>query len=522
VLRLEESAMSAFLKIENVGVCPPEAFTLLGVSLADQSSNKGMIGHFGSGSKQSLTTLGRHSLWPVIFSGMLRMLFGSRSQIVADSRASKEFARVFVEYSGIDPFTGASRSGTEELGFVLAMGQEDWPDVSLAIREFVSNAVDRSIREKGNWSGVRIEVVDSTLVEGKHDCTRIFVPLTGAVLDFYNNLGKWFLHFSEAESLDKAILLKKNRNLGDRQSAVIYRRGVRVREFENCDTPSLFDYNLGNLPVDESRRATDWDVKYHAGRALINANRHILAVFFNQLANGNRPVWELTFDACSLLPTKWDSAADIARRSQQWQEAFTLVAGDSAVLTGSANVEQLLHKGYKPIVAPESILAAAERYGVNTPAKVLSADDLAGREVFDSTPGAEAAVEVVWQVLEDVGLCNGKAKPATKCFTSILNAGTKLNGFYRDGTVFINSDLASASSIRERPQELSERLLKCALEEVAHHVTGSTDCSRDFQDFLLHLAVKLARSKRKPLPRIAATNKTLGARGKPQITAGLD
>jgi hypothetical protein len=35
--------------------------------------------------------------------------------------------------------------------------------------------------------------------------------------------------------------------------------------------------------------------------------------------------------------------------------------------------------------------------------------------------------------------------------------------------------------------------VKVALEEVAHFVTGSTDNSRDFQDFLLEVAVKLAR-----------------------------
>ncbi len=31
--------MPAYLKIENIGVCPPEGFTVLGVSLADTSDN---------------------------------------------------------------------------------------------------------------------------------------------------------------------------------------------------------------------------------------------------------------------------------------------------------------------------------------------------------------------------------------------------------------------------------------------------------------------------------------------------
>jgi hypothetical protein len=31
--------MAAYLKIENPGVCPPEGFTILGVSLANTSNN---------------------------------------------------------------------------------------------------------------------------------------------------------------------------------------------------------------------------------------------------------------------------------------------------------------------------------------------------------------------------------------------------------------------------------------------------------------------------------------------------
>ena len=103
---------------------------------------------------------------------------------------------------------------------------------------------------------MKIEVVDESPGPGEagpHPCFRA-ADCRG--LAFYNNLGKWFLHFSEPESLDKAILPKKNRNLGDRKAAVIYRRGVRVREFESTDTESLFDYNLNDLTIDESRKAS--------------------------------------------------------------------------------------------------------------------------------------------------------------------------------------------------------------------------------------------------------------------------
>jgi hypothetical protein len=68
-----------------------------------------------------------------------------------------------------------------------------------------------------------------------------------------------------------------------------------------------------------------------------------------------------------------------------------------------------------------------------------------------------------------------------------------LNGFYRDGVVFINGDLAGSGSVEAGRNAISNRLVKVALEEVAHFVTQATDNSRDFQNYLLDLAVKLAR-----------------------------
>jgi hypothetical protein len=487
--------MPAYLKIENIGVCPPEGFTVLGVSLADKSSHQGVIGQFGSGNKHGVAVLLRNHLPPVVFAGTLKLEFATRPQTVADSQARKEFARVVVKYGGTDPLTGASRSSTEDLGFVLDYGRQDWSEVALALREFVSNAIDRSIRERGDWSGVKIEVVDEAQVRARRDHTRVFVPLSAEVLAFYNDLGKWFLHFSEPQSLHKAILPKKDRNLGARRAAVIYRRGVRVREFTSADTESLFDYNLNGLTIDEARKASDWDVLHHCGRALASADKDILARLFCRLLNSNKPVWELGFNAYSLQPSHQDSAEDEKRKRRNWQEAFAQVAGDEAVLTGQGTAEQLRRKGYKPVLAPESLVNAAERYGVQTPAKVLSADELSGREIREATPDAQAAVDLVWELLAEVGLTNGKDKPLVKCFTSILDGGVMLNGYYRDGEVFINSDLAGSASVEGGRQALPDRLVKVALEACAHFVTGATDNSRDFQDFLLDLAVKLARSR---------------------------
>ena len=48
------------------------------------------------------------------------------------------------------------------------------------------------------------------------------------------------------------------------------------------------------------------------------------------------------------------------------------------MLTGEGTVKQLQDKGFKAVKAPEGIVNAAARYGVQTPAQVLSADEMSG------------------------------------------------------------------------------------------------------------------------------------------------
>ena len=97
-----------------------------------------MIGQFGSGNKHGMAVLLRNDLSPVVFAGTLKLEFSTRPQVVSDNHATKEFNRVVVKYGGTDPVTGASRSSTEDLGFVLDYGKQDWDEVAMALREFVS------------------------------------------------------------------------------------------------------------------------------------------------------------------------------------------------------------------------------------------------------------------------------------------------------------------------------------------------------------------------------------------------
>jgi len=521
--------MVAFLKIENPGIAPDTSFTLIGASTKRGSDN--LIGKFGSGGKQSICDLLRHDLPLTVFGGSLRMDYGVRSQDVNDGLHEHKFNRVIVKYNGTDPYTKKSRTSTEDLGFVLEYGATDWLTVDMALREFVSNAIDRAVeqgelehlvqwcRKNGygeidvasdeiqeaakfelteyrktaaDYKNVVIEIVNENQVRAARggDTTRVFVPLSADVLEFYNNLGKWFLHFSEPELLKQAILPKKNRNLDiTHDRAVIYRRGVRVREFESSDVPSLFDYNLEDLELDESRRVDDWRIQHEDARAIAAADKAILVRLWQSFVDGQQR-WEHGFNHYGLESKAYETVSQ-----KRWVEAFEQVAGDNAIVaTGNAG-DMAARKGYKIIQAPQPFAQAAEKYGIRTPAKVLSNDEREGRTIMEPTPDAISAVEFAWAIATRFNLTNGKQMPQVKTFRKVMDGGSQTHGFYRDGVVYINQDIAGFISLQSGWHGLTQQLLVTAVEEVCHHVTQGLDFSRDVQDFALNLVVYLAKEK---------------------------
>lgn len=514
----------AYLRIENPGVAPEEGFVLLGASTKRQSTNRQVVGMFGTGNSQSIGVCLRNGLSPIVFASNLRMEFGTRSQGLNDGLRDHTFNRVFVKFGGKDK-NGVSRSSTEDLGYVLEHGAKDWVGVELALREFISNALDRAVeegerdylvkyinqqpegfvdafnnKESDEWhqlrevlekyrktaqdfKNVRVTVVDESKVRAKANTTRVFVPLTDAVLNFYNNLGKWFLHFSEPELLNQAILPKASRNLNGRRAAVIYRRGVRVREFQQSDVPSLYDYNLENLQLDESRKVDDWYVSYEAAKALADADVETVASVWQSFLEKGSRYWEHSFTDYGL-----NEGIRNTKQQETWCKAFDRVVGEMGVLAVEGNAEVASRKGYKVVTAPEAFVNAAAKRGVRTPSKVLSADERDGNDVIEPTVDGLAAVDLVWEVIERFNMTNGREKPFVKSFKKIMSAGSQTLGFYREGGVYINVDLTTGD-----PKAMSQQLLCTVIEEVAHHVTQAQDSSRDLQDFVFNLAAHLMR-----------------------------
>ena len=473
--------------IQNPGFSPPECYTILGVSTSRTSGVQGVIGQFGSGSKHAVNLLLRNDIKPIIFTSQLRLEFYAEQQNINDGLGSTAFGQVYCRQTG--RLDGNQINRTKDLGFVLEHGVHDWTDLAMGLREFVANAIDRTIRQENGFrealseGRLAVRIVEDKSVRAKEGFTRIFIPVTPEIQRFYGELPRRFLHFSEPDSLNRKILLKNGRNLSNSQVAMIYKHGVFVREIKDCLFQSLFDYNFGDeLRLDESRNVDDYTVRTSATHLLRDADEITLSKVFSSLA-GLDQTWESTFNKYDLSPG-WEKPEKKETRKKTWQAAWARSQGSKILCgTGLMETQMVSGKGFDPVtIAATSWVEAATEQEIANANQIMTRFELEGRDIMPPTNDAVQAVDAMWNLLTTYKFTFNKEKPTVKCFRDKMEGGTRTLGFYENNVVYINEQHASDGQ--------NKMLLKTALEELTHYITGATDMSRDFQDFLLRLIIE--------------------------------
>lgn len=467
-----------YLSITNKGVCPIEGFTLLGCSTTRTSQTAGTIGQFGSGTKYAITLLIRKNIPPVVFCGKLRLEFNTERRTINDNLTEIDVAQIVCRITGKDDF-GKTYNRNENLGWTTDMGRYDWTNTSMALRELFSNAIDRTLREGLKLDHLKIEVVKEKSVRAKDGYTRVFIPFTEEVSTYYSQIDKRFLHWSK--DFDKVILPKVARAIKDEKAPMIYRKGVFVRQ-PDVKFPSLFDYNLTNLELDECRNANDYATKAHAAYQMRFADTAIRNRICKALKNGEK-TWETEeFSVYNLA----ESYNLLEEHKTNWKQSWDTICGETAVIaTGVEGVNTFIEgKGYTPIiVSSEAWRKFLHLCGVKTEDEVLTKNELNGIQHQEPTQDMITALDLVWELFKTEGLTNDFDKPRLRRFRKLTNAGARTLGFYENGEVFIHDDIANG---------ISKNLLQTTLEEVVHYVTGAGDNSRDIQEFAFNLIVNLA------------------------------
>ncbi len=473
------------LLIQNPGESPVEGFCLLGVSTTRGCGVDGVIGCFGSGAKFAINVLLRAGLKVIVYSGRTRMEFLTRDDQVNDGLTTKTVQRVYVQFSG-------TSTKKVDLGWVLDFGVIDWVKLGMAIREFVSNAIDRTVREESGQfeAAIRegrlaVRKVPDTEVRAKSGYTRVFVTTNTEVDCYLDELPKRFLHFSDQPSdVKRQLLPKAGRNLIEgKHTAMIYREGVFVRELTQQSAESIYDYNFKGheIQIDESRNSSEYAVRAACARALRFAEAGELVPVFRSLTK-----MEDTFEAALdqyYLCSPYERPKE--EQQQNWQKAWEAVAGESVMCEPSAQQAMLVQRKGKPARTVQSSgwAQAAERFGITTSATVLTASETSGRESCPATLAAQKAVEIVWGWIVSLGMTGGHEMPDVACFRDLTNAEADTMGYY-DGMVNIREDISSGEN---------KYLLKTAFEECVHHVTGAGDGSRDFANYLIDMIVEIAK-----------------------------
>lgn len=471
----------AFVCIQNPGVAPAEGFTLLGVSTTRGCGVEGTIGQFGSGTKHAVNVLLRAGLKVTVYCGKTRLDFQTRDDEIDDGLVRKPVQRVICKLGG-------TSSRTIDLGWVLDFGAIDWTDLSMALREFVSNAIDRTVREENGefYSAIQdgrlaVTVVDDNQVRARDGYTRVFVECNDRVQQFVNELPKRFLHFSDHPAQVKQSLLSKSESLSGRPAVLVYRAGVFVREIGVGET-SVYDYNLKpeELEIDECRNSSDYATKAAIARLYRKATAKELVPVFGAMVK-QVPVFEDHLDPHYICPS-WETPK--GEQKANWQQAWHSVAADAVVCGPTPMVAEFARrKGHAvAVLRTDTLPSVAERFGLTTVSQVLTENEKNGHEKLPPTEAAQAAVDEVWSWLEALNMTNGQEKPAVGCFRDVMSAGSQTLGFCDDTGVYFADDHASG---------LNKALLATVLEECIHWVTKAKDGSRDLQDFAFRLIVEV-------------------------------
>ncbi len=472
-----------YLLIQNIGVAPIEGYTLLGLSTTRDCGVEGAIGQFGSGAKHAINVLLRANLKFWIYCGKTRLEFFTKDETIDDGLVKKDVEKVYCRLGG-------TSNKTIDCGWCLDFGAIDWNETAMALREFVSNAIDRTIRQEGDFvepiKNGTLAVIPQTDDQrrAKDGYTRIFIEMNPEVQKYFGELPKRFLHFSHDPSQVKQSLLPKaERNLSNGQTPMIYRLGVLVREISEMKHPSVFDYNFkaGELSIDECRNSSEFATRGGCARLIRCAGAKDLAAIYLTLIDG-ADTFEGALDSYYLCPS-WDTPKE--KEKENWQKGWELAAGDAVLCDAAAKetTQFVQRKGHKTKPVKTAWSDTAERFGVKTATTILDAGEQKGRETVPVSQAAIEAVDTVWGWIESLNMCQGKDKPKVACYRDIMSAESEVHGYYLDGTVYLREDISDA---------VSKYTLKVAYEECVHYITGASDKSRDFQSYLIDMFVEIA------------------------------
>jgi hypothetical protein len=162
---------------------------------------------------------------------------------------------------------------------------------------------------------------------------------------------------------------------------------------------------------------------------------------------------------------------------ENWKRAFFGIFGSKAVLTDDSKHywDKLTAQGRNPVVVIHSgLMSLLKAAGIPCASMILTKEQSQWESAKDPTEEVQAIFDQVWERMTVAGLTRSASKPSVRIFKELPGKSEIQFGAYMDGVCYVNE--ACVGSRQERYAHL---------EEIAHHVTGADDESKELQNYLL-------------------------------------
>lgn len=413
--------MDKYICFENDGEVPVNAFKLLGASTKRDDASK--IGYFGTGLKYAIAVMLREKIEFKVYSGTKEVKIGVRKT---------KFINDDVEVMTVN---GEKTSITLDAGI-------DW-EPWFAIREIYSNTLDENGRMKIGQS-----------VKPEAGKTKIYINEDAAALkDVFDNWQSYFCNSRNRvfQGFEGGILLKMN-TIPD---FTVFRKGIRAFTSRR---PSIFDYDLNQLDINESRVAKyEWQVRQKCSDLLAYATEDIIREFI-KVKHSKMAEWQDEF---------WDFTTTCF--SESWAKVLKDRLLVPANFAGRYDITDTC-----TILPDKLIKKLKKRFG--------NAIKLAGEDNGDYTILTNVDKKPLERHLEMFSKMGFSYDMDNIHIVQFMDKD--IRGMADEGRVLISVELLDTVNRRYIPSTL--------LEEIIHARTGYGDCTRQMQGFLFDTIATLA------------------------------
>ncbi len=462
-----------YLKIENRVKCNPAIELIITLGASASRGLEEQIGQFGTGFIYSLALFAREGLlegFKLCLGLDVYTFFVKMTTVVNGSGEYQVMNRIYAQKQG---------GGTYDLNMDINFGSLKWYDVTMGVREFISNCCDGAMQFDGTYNTVNI---DGTIEEEGRFCrakdgyVRIYFKMTDEITEYMTDIKKYFLCLSEGYDKNQTILINTTG-----EGACIYRKGVYTGK---CGRKSLFNYNFNDIELKEDRVVDLWEATRRAGEAIATCDDPNIVSMFLESKLSKSDAWENKIDNFLLSLDRFYLSADKEESVKKtWTDVVKSTLGTKVICETPTLEKMVTGKGLTPVSANSEFAKLLKGFGAKTSDSVLNHHELHGLELSEANANVIGMLDRLWRFIENADMTVGKSKPSVMLYHQNTIIEGSSEGYYRPGgdVIYVKSDHKDDTGLM---------LAGILLHEIAHYITGANDCTREFEWFSCKLAAK--------------------------------